>query len=352
MKKLKIICIWAMMSLMVQTAILFYLGNYYFSDKTRIAFKNINQAVQPRNNNIKLPQEATNIKVSSTGRHAMYCLKDALHVVNLMDGKDNAVDLNGDLKNNFVKWHEGEDKLIIAEKRTIDGGSGSGVKISTYQAKDNSKQYVLDFNNESRTYKLPSKISQVTDIQLNTLNTIVYVKSSYDNASCISRLDISDEMRKLPIKQKNIGNYYVVKQQDKVVFEDSSRNKVYVWDSSRTEEVAIDGVHESKLLNVDNDGIVYIGHLENGKIKAVFHKNYTETDNSKWEKMELKTPLESKDIHMFDQGDIYAVDNMNGTVTNLKNNKETKFEGAFQDMSHNGILSLKEQKVVYTDLKQ
>jgi hypothetical protein len=349
MRKLKIICIWVIVSFALQTGILFYLSNYYFTDKTEVTFKTINEVTQGNINNIKLPQEAEKIKISSSGRYAMYYLDKILHVINLIDGKDNVVDLDVNSENNFVKWYEVEDKLIISEKKTVDGENG--IKIYIYQAKDNLKQEALDFNNKSKIYELPKKNAKVADIQLNTLNTILYIESSDNNINYISRLDISDVMYKVPINTKTIGDYFIIKQQDEVVFEDSLSKKVYIFNSSKIEEILIDGVDKSKLLYVDNEGSVYIGHLENDKVKSIYYKNCIEKDNSKWEKVELKNPLELNDIHIFNQGGIYAVDNKKAIVTNLKNDRETKFTGTFVDMNFNSILSLKEQKVVLSNLK-
>jgi len=349
MRKVKTISIWIIISFAVQTGLLVYLSNYYFTEKTVVTFKPVNQVIQCNKNDITIPKEAKKIKVSPSGRYAMYYLDNALHVINLIDGKDNVVDLDRDSKNNFVKWYETEDKLIISEKKAVKGENG--MKIYTYQAKDNLKQEVLDFNNISRIYNLSRKSANVMDIQLNTLNTILYVKLSDRIANDISRLDISDGMYKLPIETKNIGDYYIIKEQDEVVFEDSLSKKVYIFNSPKTKEIAIDGVDKSKLLYVDNDGIIYIGHLENDKVKAIYYKNCNKEDNSKWEKLELKKSFALKDIHIFNGGDIFAVDNINGKVTNLKSNKETEFTGAFVDMNNKSILTLKEQKYEFFNLK-
>ncbi len=108
---------------------------------------------------------------------------------------------------------------------------------------------------------------------------------------------------------------------------------------------------KSKLLYVDNNGIVYIGQLDNDKVKAIYYKNYYEKDNNNWEKIQLEKPLEVKDINIFSEEHIYYVDNINGMVINLKNKKKTKFTGEFVDMNCNSIMSLKDQKVVLSNLK-
>ena len=348
-RKLKIICKWIIVSFVIQTGVLFYLSNYYFTDKTKVTFKTINQIELCNKNDITIPKGAKKINLSPSGRYATYYLENTLHVINLVNGKDNVVDLEENLKDTFVKWYEAEDKLIILEKKEID--DKAAIKIYTYEAKDDLKQAVLDFNNKSRLYKLPTSTSKVDDIQLNTLNTIVYIKSSDYNSKNINRLDISAGIHKLPIDTDNIEDYYIIKQQDQVVFDNILNKKVFLFNSQETKEIVIDGVDKSKLLYVDNNGIVYIGQLDNDKVKAIYYKNYYEKDNNNWEKIQLEKPLEVKDIHIFSEEHIYYVDNINGMVINLKNKKKTKFIGEFVDMNCNSIMSLKDQKVVLSNLK-
>lgn len=347
MIKLKKIIMWLMISIAVQTGILFYLSNFYLTDDYEVTFTQ--ESIGSSINNIvdiKLPQDAEKVKLSPLGKYVSYALKNKLHVIRLDDGTDNTINLDNEIGDYFFRWHDYEDKLIIAERKTIQ--NEDGIKIYNYNPKDNIKQEALDYNNKSKTYKFSTKDVEIADIQLNTLNTILYVKALNKNGtSYINRLDISDGMHKIPLSNSNFGEFFVLKQKDELVFEDLSKEKIYITNKSRTEEIKITAHNELRLLKVDKEDTIYIGELENNMIKAIY---YSDKDYKEWRSISLEKPTVLENIYLYNYENIYSIDKTENTVTNINSKDHIKFEGKFLGMNHKGILYLNEENSIVTKL--
>lgn len=352
MKKIKTIFIWILISLILQTTLLFYLNNYYFKDISTISFKKIAGNKKARFNvNVKVPTDATKISVSHSGRYILYYLDNILHVSSIVDGKDNIIKVDDSTKDVFAKWHDSEDKIVIIERKVTSGSSK--IKIYNYYPKDNSKEESLDFNNKSNLYKLPDTNGKVTGLELNTLNTILYVKISTNKYhSYINRLDISAGIEKLPLAVNNIGDYYVFKQEDKILYEDIVEKKVYVSDTNQSKIIKIDGVKQYKLLCVSSDGNIYLGSIENDKITSIYIQSLVDVKNSnEWKHLELNEPVDPQFISVLGTNNIYSIDNLKGVVTNLNTGEKTNYTGAFVQICNAGIMSIFEQQVHITNLK-
>lgn len=349
MKKIKVFLIGITLSLVLQTAFLFYLSNYYLVDDYKVTFtQETPKASKKGDIEIKLSVNAKDIKLSPSGKYAYYLLDNVPHVASLLDGKDNIINLSYDISSYFFKWHDYEDKIIISEKSSSK--SNSEIKIYIYNAKDNLKQEALDYNNNSRVYKFSTSNVMVSDIQLNTLNTIMYIKASKNNGiNYINRLDISDGMYKIPIENNNIGSYFVIKESDELVFEDTSNEKIYITNKSNVEEVKIPTSSKLKLLSVDKDDNIYIGEMENGMIKTIFYNN---KNDNEWKSIQLSGLVDFDDLYLFSFKDIYVVDKVEKMVTNITKDKQIKFEGTFIDMNPNRILSLSNENAIVTNLSE
>lgn len=349
MIKLRKILVWIIMSLTLQTSILFYLNKFYLAEEYKITFiQEEKEVYKEAVKEVNIPKTGKNIKLSPSGKYAYYLLENIPHIINLADNKDNVVNLEYDINNYFFKWHDFDDKLIITER--IKSKKNDEIKLYIYDAKDNKKQEALDYNNVSRFYKLPGKNMNVRDIRLNTLNTIIYVKSEKENGSTyINRLDVSDGMHELPIKNINIGNFFVLKEKDEVVFEDRSNKNIYITNKGKTEEIKISAESKSILLNIDKDDNIYVGEIENNMVKAIFYNNQ---NDGEWKKIELTELIGKDSIYIFNPKEIYTVNSIENTVTNITNGKKKSFEGTFLDMNLSGILSSIGEGSIFIKVKE
>ncbi|MCD2346362.1 hypothetical protein [Clostridium guangxiense] len=367
MKKVTKVIIWVLISLAIQSVVLLYFNNFYTRDK-KITYKRIDVPSEKKTNvKADIPYDARNIEASSTGKFVSYYLKNSIHVITMKDNKDNVIKLNVPIENVSINWMSSDDKLMVIERKNAD------IKVSTYDPKETKENKLiknLDVNNEWKSYPINSNY-KITGIQQNNKNTLIYLKITENgskNYSFLKKLDISTGIKKMDLPIHNIGNYYIFKAENVVVFEDEVDKKIYaahevkkdVW---RTQPLQIQGVTGLKLLYVDDNGIVYVGKFVNGKINAIYtcdistgkaegSSNKITAVKGNWNKITLKTKVDSKHIYVSDLGDIYTVDNEKGIILNIKTGKRFSFKGTyvcmFGDSTGGGIISLSDGKIIET----
>ena len=347
MKKYIRVLLLMIFSLVIQTAILIYLNNYYLVDDYEVTFTQEQpEAPMEEKVEVKLPSDASNIKLSPTGKYIHFLSGGLLHVVKLDDGRDNKVDLMYEINNYYFRWHDFEDKLIITENNPESGGNA--IKIYTYMARDDMKIAALDYNNEIRAYQLFTEDAVVSDIQLNTLNTIMYIKATNkDGTSYISRLDISSGINKLPLGKENIGKFLINKKDDELVFEDLINERVYYTNKSKVDEISIAKDKKFNIIQVDKGDNIYLGEVQDGLIRTVI---YNKGKNTEWTSIQLPNLVDINNIFVFNSEQIFIVDRAKNTVTNIITNRQISYAGKFIDMNANGVLSLNGDNALVTKL--
>lgn len=366
MKRITKVIIWILISLTLQSAVLLYFNNFYTRQK-KIVYKREDIPSKKRIDvKASIPKEARNIESSSTGKFVSYCLKNSIHVISMKNNKDNAIKLNVPTANANISWMSSDDKLMVIERKNAN------IKVSTYDPIENKLNKDLDFQNEWKPYPISSKY-KISGIQQNNKNTLIYLKiteKGSKNYSFLRKLDISTGIKEMDLPIHNIGNYYIFKSENVVVFEDEVDKKIYAShedkvkkDEWHTQPLQISGVTGLKLLGVDDNGIVYVGKIINDKINAIYTRdistgnvegsaNKTEELKGNWSKITLKNEVDSKKIYISDLGDIYTIDNEKGTALNIKTDKKVPFKGSyvcmFGDNSDGGIISLSDGKIIET----
>ncbi|MCR3759498.1 hypothetical protein KYB31_10945 [Clostridium felsineum] len=361
MKKLRNVIIWIIISVVVQSGILYYMNKYMFKNITKVSYKIIKSEEKKKTLSISVPQDADGIQVSATGKYVSYTSNSTLHVVKMGTGEDKTVKLNCDFSDAYAKWRVSEDVLVLIEKVE------NGIKVYKYDPSTGESQQALDFNNNAITYKLTRSSSSIIGLQSNDLNTIMYLKEQAVSGNLyIDRLDISGENVKMPIGITKVGDYYVFKAEDKVVLEDLENNKIVMATSDSTQNLDIPGVSNPKLLNVDSQGNVYMGNIVNDKITEIYtaslnskSKSEDSTFTANWNKISLKEPIDRKYVYVSDLGDIYIVDHLKGEILNAKNNNSrvvsfnNMYVTMYGDSESGGIISrdLDNNKLIETPIK-
>lgn len=360
MKRITKVIIWMLISLVVQSAVLLYFNNFYTRQK-KIVYKREDISSKKKIDvKADIPKEAQNIEVSSTGKFISYYLQNSIHVISMKNNKDNTIKLNVPIASANISWLSSDDKLMVIERRS------GNIKVSTYDPIENKLNNDLSYENEWKSYPVGSNY-KVTGIEQNNKNTLIYLKITQNgskNYSFLRKLDISTGIKEMDLPIHNIGNYYIFKSENKVVFEDEVDKKIYMKpDKGSTKPLQIPGVTGLKLLYVDDNGIVYVGKLINGKINAIYTRdistgnvegsgNKTEGLKYNWKKTALKSEVDSKYIYVSELGDIYTIDNEKGMALNIKNGKKISFKGKyismFGDNTYGGIVSLSDGKIIET----
>lgn len=367
MKRITRIIIWILISLTLQSSVLLYFNN--FRSNKKVIYKKIDiPTLKKSNMKVSIPNGAYNIKISYTGKFVSYYLKNSIHVTEMYTGKDNTINLEVPATDANVSWRASDDKLMVIERKY------SSIKVYTYSPKENNIKRNLNMKNEAETYPIGVNC-RITGIEQNNKNTLIYLKVTQNgskNYSFLKNLDISTGIKELQLPIHNIGNYYIFKSENTVVFEDEADKKVYMRSNNGyIQRIQMPKVTNSKLLGVDDNGTVYIGKLVKNKVSEVYTCNIS-TGNAEgtignsslkkahmlnvskgsWNTIFLKGQVDPKHIYVSDTGDLYTVDSQNGVVSNIKKEKKYSFKGSyvcvFGDNSYGGIISIDGDKLIET----
>jgi|GEM_PF-1562673 len=390
MRKLRNLIIWIIISIIVQTSVLYYFDKYHFKDATDVTYK-VAKAPEKKDKviSVSIPKDAKNITPSYTGKYAYYYSGNSIYTVNMATGKSNAIKLSEgiDIDDVCIGWSSTSDSIVMLELNK----ENLSLKMYTYYPDTNSKDPNLDSSNNQRTYYLGK--NAIISMKQNNLSTLIYIKAAYSKDSdkrYFSTLDTTNGLSQMDLPIKNVGDYYVFKPEDKLVYEDEVDKKVYiskVYTSTKQKEnytetktVKIDGVDNYKLISV-YDKNAYIGKLIDGKISTIYYASIasgnTENDESNseaqssgnksshikssniiskrvntsddftadWQQIALSSPVYPKDLYISQNtGDIYTIDNLKGKVENIKTKKKTQFEGAYVAMSDDDVFSFDSDK--------
>ncbi|MFL0251096.1 hypothetical protein ACJDT4_11735 [Clostridium neuense] len=393
MKKLRNLIIWIIVSIIVQTGVLYYFDKYHFKSAAGVTYK---VAKIPEHKDeiisVSIPKDAQNITPSYTGKYAYYYSGNSIYVVNMLTGKSNAIKLDVGIDNACVDWSSTSDSLVVLE---LDQDNLS-FKMYTYYPDTNDKEENRDSNNTKRTYYLNK--SAILSMKQNNITTLIYIKAASSKNSerrYFSTLDTTNGLKPMELPIKNVGDYYIFKDESKLVYEDEFDKKVYIsrQDENRehteTKEIKIDGVDNYKLISVYGK-YAYIGKLVDGKISTIYYAsiasgNQEDDDDGNdssgtsskrsrikssnisgksrenddvftadWQQINLSSPVDPKAISISpNTGNMYVIDNLKGKVENIKTKKKTQFDGKYEGMSDDDVVSFDADKgkLIETKLK-
>lgn len=363
MKRVTKVIILIIISFALQSIVLICINNFYRSNK-KVTYKWADEPSKKKSSvQVDISMDARNIEVSSTGKFVSYYLGDSIHVKEINKNKDNIIKLGVPISDATISWRIDDDKLMVIEKIY------SKIKVFTYDPRENKLNSDLDMSNEAGAYPIGTRYN-ITGIQQNNKNTLIYLKLTQKGSrdySFLKKLDISYGIKAIDLPIHNIGNYYIFKAENKVVFEDEVDKKIYMasnkigTDEWHMEPLKIQGVTGLKLLAVDDNGIVYVGKLINNKIITVYtcnistgiseeKSNKLEQFNGRWNRVLLEENIDAKHIYISDIGDMYIIDNVNKKVMNVKTGKKIAFKGEYKcmfgDSMGGGIISLDGNKLI------
>ena len=338
-KRLLILLIAIIVSFAGQTGVILFARSQYLNKNLDVKFKDIPVDKEINDDKkVTIPENVDYIIPSNNGRYLLYVVGSKAHVVNIEDGTDNTLDITVDGDNTNFCWHDLEEKLIISQ--TNEDGI-LGLRMYNYNPRVGTVERALDYNNQERTYSVGNYNQRVKDIKINNVNTILYLKLANESRSNIYRLDISGDLYKIELMSNNIGNYAILKDLDNIVYEEANKGNLYISDKSVSKLIKIDGVDQIKLVGIYNN-ILYVAAMENGLAKSIYSTDLSEgydSNTAQWDKIDLHTPTEIKNIVISRLGNLYYNDNENKTVINLKTDKKTKYKGEFIGIYKDKLIS-------------
>lgn len=353
MKNVKRITSWIVLSLVIQSVVLLYLDRQYFTNETNFKVKKIETptAKQPKEEVVvKIPDNAKHVSVSYDGKFLAYYDNSILKVTNTLTGVTNDVAFEKEEKVSFYKWLPDTNLMIIAQKKVTQ--KEQVITFSNYDAPKNKKREISNDNRgRNISITLPDTQSEVEDIELSPLTNMIYVKINHKgNRNTIYSMNVMAQVDKLKLNTYFAGSILTFPHEARMAYEDKTYNRIYVTGVNKP--ISINGVTKPSLIATDDENRLYIGQLNNSnKIDKIYYGMVKEATD-KWKTIELKAPIEEKDLYISASGGIYINNNLKGIVTDMLTGKEIEYTGKFLMMFNGGIASVSEGKLVKIPLEK
>ncbi|MBC8062335.1 MAG: hypothetical protein H7Y18_16930 [Clostridiaceae bacterium] len=344
MKALKLIIIWSLISLLLQSGTFFLADKYY--QKTLMNTK-VTEELVPKKQEpakipaISIPTTATGIQVSFDGKYLAYYDNTKLTVINCLTGKSNVVSTEKNSEQLYNKWLPDINSMVLCERDLI---KKTIINIFTYNADNGDKQVPTDTNNRDIKLTLSNSKDTIGDIEMSTIMSIFYIKTVKSQ----SKSDIFNNNvngKTVPIfTAKNIGNISVFPHKPFLAYEDSSTNAVKITNNSWNL-----GKIKACLFTTDNEDNMYVGTLENGKVKKIMYGSIDKSID-KWTSLVLDAPVDKKNVIVNKNGGIYLNNSMEGSITNLVSKQKIIYTGNLLRITDKKVFSLEDGTIQRIDL--
>ncbi len=346
MRKLKTVGIWVIISLILQCGLYLYLDKFFFVSETNFKTKKVenNDKNTYATAEISIPQNATNITVSYTGKYVAFYEGDKLEVINSQTSEKDTISLDKDEKISYFKWLPDRDRIMMAISKK--NKQVESIKFYSYDVKIRERIEIRDNHDREVSIQLPDSKSKVDEIALSTLTSVIYVKVSHAGSRhSLYRMNIMGQTEKIKTPSYFIGSIQILNRQDKMIFEDLTKKASEVKVTGISNTFKISGAEATVLLGVDNEDKVYLGEVKNNEIVKVYYGDL-ETPINQWENIALSQPAAKGDIYISALGKIYVNDNMKGVVTDIRSSQGSAYKGNFLEFYNGGIASISGGKLV------
>jgi hypothetical protein len=347
MRNVKRIASWILVSLVLQSAVLFYLDKNYFVTETEFETKKIETPTAKQQKEeiiVKVPEEAKHVSVSYDGKFLSYDDNGMIKVTNTVTGLTNDVAFEKEEKVSFYKWLPDTNLMIIAQKKTV--GKEDILTFSNYDAPKNKKKEIsTDNRGKSISITLPDNQSEVENIELSPLTNMIYVKINHKgNRNTIYSMNVMAQIEKLKLNTFFAGNILTFPHEARMAYEDKTYNRIYVTGVNKP--ISINGVSKPGLIATDDENRLYIGQLDSSdKVEKVYYGMVKDAVD-KWKSVDFKKPVDKRDLFVSSDGSIYINNNLKGVVTNMHTGKETAYTGKFLKMFNGGIAAVSDGKLI------
>jgi len=339
MKKSKKIINWILLSVFFQVAVLCYFNYFYLNrrgEAVATLVSNINGEKPKKVQTIDVPQDAKEIKVSYDNTYISYMQGGKLEILDIKDKKTvKSISLKSD-QISYYRWLPDRNMVIYGIKAP-DSEAGR-VQVITYNVDSDVEHAYPKITN------IPKK-SSIDEIELSPLTNVVYAKISTGNSSAkIYRYNVMSELSfVMNISDKSIFKGFMY--DNKLAYRDE-KNRLYMWDGLKSSSKQLQYTGELDLLGLSglNDEI-YVSVLDKDKkVKELLYGTYDKQISS-WNKIEISTPVDSGDLFLTPEGDVYELDEQKRTVYELKTKDKFTYSGSYIEIFSNHIVTRDGNKV-------
>lgn len=326
MKKIKLIILWVLISVVLQCSVLFFLNNFYFKDDTDVSMQqiSISDNMNQKTIHVSIPASASNISVSFDGVYITYKNDGVYKIADSSTG--NTKDLgSSDSPVLCARWLTGRDIVL-----TLQNVNGEIVLYSTDAQNGESRKLVnvAQYSQNFTNY----------DIKASTITGVTYVR--VDNM--IYRIDIN-QISAQPIYPvvNYLGSMDTMPTKDRLIYVANQGTVLHM-----TQPIAKINMNTSNpltILGIDDNGVIYLGEMEYGYVKSIITKNLN-NPNDPSKTIQLKEPVTNNDISVRQDGKIYVNYNMQSEVEELTSKAITKYKGQFIGYYQYGVSTLESGK--------
>ncbi|HBJ2610915.1 hypothetical protein CJF15_05520 [Clostridium botulinum] len=347
MKKIKIIFVWTLIAIGLSFAALLFVDKVYLSSAKTFKINKVEEEDKKikKTVSIDVPDYAENIKISYNGEYISYHTENKIVIINVSKKEEKYVEFkNGTV--NYTAWLPDRNILFIGEKS--GGNNGSFLALFSYDSEKNEKFQLEDENGKKTIINLPNNNYDIKNMTLSTATNTIYLKVKNEQGrSRIYRINTMAQLERIRSLGNNLGEIALMNSEDRVVYENKNDGNIHV--EGKDYPITIRDEANHCLLGVDDKDVMYIGKLKGSMEEETIEKIYywsldEKTINKK--DIELENPINKKDIKILPNGKIFFINNNENKVKELISKEEVKYNGVFEDISMDAIVSKEGNKVI------
>lgn len=349
MKASKRIIIWIIISIFLQGSLYLYLDKWYFAPVSNIKFTNISsfdkiKAIKP---NVTLSSAAKDISVSYDCSYTAYVENGLVKVMDTSTGKQRNISFSEGVSCLSYKWLPDTNIMMIAERVPYNGRKV--IKFYSYDAEKQEKKDTDNYEGGHKVNYMTSNSSKdKVDFQFSTLTGVLYGKISYSTSnSKIYRIDRNEKLTRVITTTYNIGDLAVASDDDQLAYEDLSSGRIRTTYKGKT--ISINGSSNLSLIGTDSDDNFYVG-TGREKVSKVYYGKLADS-SSTWKELNLGKTVNSDEVFVTQNGNVFILDKTENTIVNVKNNKSYNFTGDFIGINDNSIVYQENNKLKLKSIK-
>ena len=344
MNKFRKILIWAILSIMMQSAGLYYLDKVFLVEASNFEVVDSEPVSKNRDVDYSISSSAKNINVSDDARYISYFDNEKLMVLDTksLEVKEVLTDKGREIL--YCNWIPDANILMIAEKVTVK--SNKKIKISTYNVRNDVESKIVD---ALCPYEEGIKVDAIATSTGANTHYVGVSRTGYN--SNIYRIDIESNVKNIGSTVPKLGAVKVVQRNDIVIYQDSINNIFYSYTKGKNKKLNLGNDKNLVLIGVDDDNKVYMGEISNQKITKITYGDYT-SDPSTWQTITLEKPKDLKDIYINSDNQILVNDNLTGKVTNLTTKKVVAYVGQEIQITDKIVCSKDDNKIIVKSLTE
>lgn len=314
MKKL---IIWLGLSLLLQISVLYTLNNFVFVNSSEFKGKKMDiKQDLTKDINSSIPSNADKIDLSYEGRYLTYTKEKNVYVENTKTGKASEIITENNEDIMCYKWLDRRDILVIVEKVKKNGTEK--IQLITYNAANASKTFVKEICNYEKNMK-------VENITTSVLTNVYYIDVNRGGSrNIVYRIDRNEDLKKVNINAKVLGNMQVIPHEDRLIYEDKATNKFFV--TSPNKQLTFNTNRKLSLLSIDRNDVIYMGELNGDKISSIVYGKINE-NTSEWKRITLESAVAKSDLYFNNQSKVLINASIEGIVRNLTDGSEVEYDG-------------------------